>query len=56
MSRTSQFDNSGTYLLVANQDSDSLAVFSFNIATGDLLFTGNQCVFDAHGMPVLKHA
>ena len=37
-----QFDNSGQYLLVANQDTDSLAVFSFNISTGEIKYTGNE--------------
>ena len=37
-----QFDNSGQYLLVANQDTDSLAVFSFNLSSGELKYTGNE--------------
>jgi 6-phosphogluconolactonase (cycloisomerase 2 family) len=37
-----QFDNSGQYLLVANQDSDSIAVFSFNLSTGVITYTGNE--------------
>jgi hypothetical protein len=37
-----QFDNSGQYLLVANQDSDSIAVFNFNLSNGDLKFSGNE--------------
>jgi 6-phosphogluconolactonase len=37
-----QFDNSGQYLLVANQDTDSLAVFSFNLSTGEIKYTGNE--------------
>jgi 6-phosphogluconolactonase len=37
-----QFDNSGQYLLVANQDTDSLAVFSFNLSSGTLKYTGNE--------------
>ena len=37
-----QFDNSGQYLLVANQDSDSIAVFNFNMSTGELKFSGND--------------
>jgi hypothetical protein len=36
------FDRSGQYLLVANQDSDSLAVFSFNLSSGDIKYTGNE--------------
>jgi len=37
-----QFDATGQYLIVANQDSDSIAVFSFNLGTGDLKYTGNE--------------
>lgn len=37
-----QFDNSGQYLLVANQDSDSIAVFNFNLSNGDLKYSGNE--------------
>ena len=37
-----QFDGSGQYLLVANQDSDSLAVFNFNLSTGMIAYTGNE--------------
>lgn len=37
-----QFDHSGQYLLVANQDTDSLAVFNFNLSTGELKFSGNE--------------
>ena len=37
-----QFDNSGQYLLVANQDSDAIAVFNFNLSTGELKFSGND--------------
>jgi 6-phosphogluconolactonase len=37
-----QFDASGQYLLVANQDSDSLAVFNFNLSTGMITYTGNE--------------
>jgi hypothetical protein len=29
-------------LLVANQDSDSLAVFNFNLSTGMITYTGNE--------------
>jgi DNA-binding beta-propeller fold protein YncE len=40
-----QFDASGQYLLVANQDTDSLAVFTFNLSSGDIKYTGNEyCV------------
>lgn len=37
-----QFDNSGQYLLVANQDTDSIAVFNFNLSTGELKYSGNE--------------
>ena len=37
-----QFDSTGQYLIVANQDSDNIAVFSFNLGTGQISFTGNE--------------
>lgn len=37
-----QFDSTGQYLIVANQDSDNIAVFSFNLGTGQIRFTGNE--------------
>ena len=37
-----QFDSSGQYLLVANQDTDSLAVFNFNLCNGELKYSGNE--------------
>ena len=37
-----QFDKSGQFLIVANQDSDTIAVFSFNLTTGELKYTGNE--------------
>jgi len=37
-----QFDASGQYLLVANQDSDSIAVFNFNLSNGEIKYTGNE--------------
>lgn len=37
-----QFDNSGQYLLIANQDSDSIAVFTFNLSNGELKYSGNE--------------
>jgi 6-phosphogluconolactonase len=37
-----QFDSSGQYLLVANQDSDSIAVFNFNLSSGLITYTGNE--------------
>jgi hypothetical protein len=37
-----QFDHSGQYLLVANQDSNSLAVFNFNLSNGELKYSGNE--------------
>jgi len=36
-----QFDRSGRWLLVANQDSNTCAVFAFNGATGHVTYTGN---------------
>lgn len=37
-----KFDHSGQYLLVANQDTDNLAVFNFNQSSGEIKFTGNE--------------
>lgn len=37
-----QFDHSGQFLIVANQDSDTIAVFSFNLTSGELKYTGNE--------------
>ncbi|CAK9027421.1 unnamed protein product, partial [Durusdinium trenchii] len=37
-----QFDASGQWLITANQDSDNISVFRFNLATGKLEFTGNE--------------
>lgn len=37
-----QFDHSGQYLLVANQDSDSIAVFNFNLSNGEVKYSGNE--------------
>mmetsp|Transcript_5682 Transcript_5682/g.8226 ORF Transcript_5682/g.8226 Transcript_5682/m.8226 type:complete len:172 (+) Transcript_5682:729-1244(+) len=37
-----KFDSSGQYLIVANQDSNSVAVFSFNLSSGEIKFTGNE--------------
>lgn len=36
-----QFDASGQYLIVANQDSDCISAFAFNLCTGEIKFTGN---------------
>jgi len=36
-----QFDRSGQWLICANQDSDTIAIFNLNLATGKLTFTGN---------------
>jgi len=41
-----QFDNSGQYLIVANQDSDTIAVFSFNLTSGEIKYTGNEVSLD----------
>jgi len=37
-----QFDGSGQFLVVANQDSDTIAVFSFNMTSGEIKYTGNE--------------
>lgn len=37
-----QFDASGQILLVANQDSDTIAVFTFNLTSGEIKYTGNE--------------
>mmetsp|Transcript_16251 Transcript_16251/g.34395 ORF Transcript_16251/g.34395 Transcript_16251/m.34395 type:complete len:555 (+) Transcript_16251:478-2142(+) len=37
-----QFDHSGQFLIVANQDSDTIAVFTFNLTSGELRFSGNE--------------
>jgi len=37
-----QFDASGQFLIVANQDSDTIAVFSFNLNSGEIKYTGNE--------------
>jgi len=36
-----QFDKSGQWLLVANQDSNTCAVFAFNASTGAVTYSGN---------------
>eukprot|EP00571_Detonula_confervacea_P011314 CAMPEP_0172298934 /NCGR_PEP_ID=MMETSP1058-20130122/1355_1 /TAXON_ID=83371 /ORGANISM="Detonula confervacea, Strain CCMP 353" /LENGTH=542 /DNA_ID=CAMNT_0013008229 /DNA_START=109 /DNA_END=1737 /DNA_ORIENTATION=- len=37
-----QFDHSGQFLIVANQDSDTIAVFSFSLTSGEIKYTGNE--------------
>jgi len=37
-----QFDASGQWLITANQDSDCIGVFRFNLATGKLEWTGHE--------------
>ena len=37
-----QFDPSGEWLIVANQDSDAIGVFHFRLSTGELNWTGNE--------------
>eukprot|EP00567_Pseudictyota_dubia_P009467 CAMPEP_0197441044 /NCGR_PEP_ID=MMETSP1175-20131217/7409_1 /TAXON_ID=1003142 /ORGANISM="Triceratium dubium, Strain CCMP147" /LENGTH=535 /DNA_ID=CAMNT_0042971267 /DNA_START=64 /DNA_END=1671 /DNA_ORIENTATION=- len=37
-----QFDSSGQYLIVANQDSDTIAVFTFNLSSGEIKYSGND--------------
>mmetsp|Transcript_473 Transcript_473/g.1326 ORF Transcript_473/g.1326 Transcript_473/m.1326 type:complete len:453 (-) Transcript_473:279-1637(-) len=36
------FDASGQYLIVANQDTDTIAIFNFNLSSGEITFTGNE--------------
>lgn len=36
-----QFDHSGQFLIVANQDSDTIAIFTFNLTSGEINYTGN---------------
>lgn len=36
-----QFDSSGQWLVVANQDSNTTSIFAFNTATGQITYTGN---------------
>ena len=37
-----QFDPSGEWLVVANQDSDAIGIFHFSLSTGELNWTGNE--------------
>jgi len=37
-----KFDPSGQWMLVSNQDSNHVATFHFNVASGELKFTGTQ--------------
>lgn len=37
-----QFDGSGQWLITANQDSDNIGIFRFNLAVGKLEFTGHK--------------
>jgi len=37
-----QFDHSGQFLIVANQDSDTIAIFTFNLTSGEIKYTGNE--------------
>lgn len=37
-----QFDGSGQWLITANQDSDNIGIFRFNLATGKLEWTNNE--------------
>lgn len=37
-----QFDSSGQYLIVANQDSNTIAVFNFNLSNGEIKYSGNE--------------
>jgi len=42
-----KFDPSGQWLLAANQDSNSVATFHFNVASGDMKYTGSQLQVDS---------
>jgi 6-phosphogluconolactonase (cycloisomerase 2 family) len=57
-----KFDQSGQWLLAANQDSNQVATFRFNPASGEIHFTGTQmqvaspnfvACFNMHGQPEL---
>ena len=37
-----QFDASGQWMIVANQDSDTVGIFRFNLSNGEIRWTGNQ--------------
>ena len=37
-----QFDASGQWMIVANQDSDTVGIFQFNLSNGEIRWTGNQ--------------
>ncbi|KAL7554252.1 hypothetical protein ACHAWF_017673 [Thalassiosira exigua] len=37
-----KFDHTGQFLIVAHQDSDTIAVFSFNLTSGEIKYTGNE--------------
>ena len=37
-----QFDASGQWMIVANQDSDTVGIFQFNLSNGEITWTGNQ--------------
>jgi 6-phosphogluconolactonase (cycloisomerase 2 family) len=37
-----QFDASGQWLIAANQDSDKITIFHFNVATGNLNYTNHE--------------
>jgi 6-phosphogluconolactonase (cycloisomerase 2 family) len=47
-----QFDHSGQFLIVANQDSDTIAVFSFNLTSGEIKYTGHEVSYFASGSGV----
>jgi hypothetical protein len=47
-----QFDHSGQFLIVANQDSDTIAVFSFNLTSGEIKYTGHEVSYFASGYGV----
>ena len=47
-----QFDHSGQFLIVANQDTDTIAVFSFNLTSGEIKYTGHEVSYFASGSGV----
>jgi 6-phosphogluconolactonase len=49
-----QFDHSGQFLIVANQDSDTIAVFSFNLTSGEIKYTGHEVINFFHFLFSIK--
>lgn len=50
-----KFDPSGQWLLAANQDSNSVATFHFNVASGDMKYTGSQLQVDSPNFVACIH-